>query len=287
MRCRTGRPYGILPILVAGVSAFSAYGAGAVSDAAITAEVEASFLLHEKLNPFDINTTTVDGTVTLTGAVANEEQKLLAEELAAQVDGVRGVINHIVVADQPVVRPPRRSWKQIAEDRALAAMIRSRLLYHKQFRQFRFDVRCRNGVVTLYGVVPTEEDRAAVGSIVRETRGVKEIANHLNVKPPKGGSSLERVSRGVSDAWLEKRVEAALLMNRYVSLKGLNVTVKDGVCVLAGVAGSPAERESAVAVASSIYGVRGVENLIEVRSAESTPEGAGADRIEPIVPGDE
>ena len=74
MRCRTGRPYGILPILVAGVSAFSAYGAGAVSDAAITAEVEASFLLHEKLNPFDINTTTVDGTVTLTGAVANEEQ---------------------------------------------------------------------------------------------------------------------------------------------------------------------------------------------------------------------
>jgi osmotically-inducible protein OsmY len=39
------------------------------ADIVITAEIEAIYLFNEWLNPFDINTTTQDGVVTLEGTV--------------------------------------------------------------------------------------------------------------------------------------------------------------------------------------------------------------------------
>jgi len=41
----------------------------AAKDALITGRIESTFLLNEQLNPFNINTTTKNGVVTLTGSV--------------------------------------------------------------------------------------------------------------------------------------------------------------------------------------------------------------------------
>ncbi|HOJ33150.1 MAG TPA: BON domain-containing protein [Candidatus Hydrogenedentes bacterium] len=264
---------------------FLAWG-NQVEDSTITAQIEGRFLLDKSLSPFDINTTTQNGVVTLSGAVGDDQAKQRAEEIARGVSGVKEVRNQLVIVDQPQRKPAKRSLKELLSDRALTAVIRSRLLYHKRFQELRLDITCRKGVVTLYGVVSSEGERDAIQRVVEETRGVVSVNNKLTVSPGTSERFPQKMLHTVSDAWVEKRVEAALGMNRYVALRNLNVTVQNGICFLSGNVGSEAEKSAAEAVAASVVGVVAVENSIEVlpqSQAAPTPQSP----MEPISPSDE
>jgi osmotically-inducible protein OsmY len=70
----------------------SARGVGdTVSDAWITSKVKSSYLFNRNLKGLDITVETSDGRVTLSGNVANETEKDLAEEIARNMRGVRDV----------------------------------------------------------------------------------------------------------------------------------------------------------------------------------------------------
>lgn len=64
---------------------------GAISDAWITSKVKSSFLFSSSLDGLDIVVNTRDGQVTLSGQVANDAEKSLAIETAANIRGVTGV----------------------------------------------------------------------------------------------------------------------------------------------------------------------------------------------------
>ena len=66
----------------------------ALNDATITARIKAK-LLADKVTGTDVDTT--DGAVTITGTVASDEQKALAEKHARETDGVRSVKNELVI----------------------------------------------------------------------------------------------------------------------------------------------------------------------------------------------
>lgn len=268
----------------AAVCSFAAWG-NQVEDATIKAQIEGRFLLDRSLSPFDIKTAAQDGVVTLSGAVGDEQAKQRAEEIARGISGVKQVVNQLVIVDQPRRKPARRSLKELLSDRALTALIRSRLLYHKQFQELRLDIACRKGVVALYGVVSSEEEREAIQRVVEETSGVVSVNNRLTVSPGISARLPQKMLHEMSDLWVEKRVEAALGMNRYVALRNLNVTVQNGVCFLSGNVGSEAEKSAAEAIAASVVGVAAVENSIEVfpQNVEAAPKPI----MEPISPSDE
>lgn len=69
-----------------------------VTDAAITAAVNARLAGDEKLSVLKIDVDTVDGRVSLSGQAPDESARQRATELAAAVDGVRTVNNMLVVA---------------------------------------------------------------------------------------------------------------------------------------------------------------------------------------------
>ncbi|MCL2124251.1 MAG: BON domain-containing protein [Desulfovibrionaceae bacterium] len=90
-------------LLLICVPAYSAHAAGAakakayVSDSALTTELKAKFLAEKGLDSMDIKVTTTNGVVTLRGQVEKEYQSGLAERIARETKGVRGVHNKISV----------------------------------------------------------------------------------------------------------------------------------------------------------------------------------------------
>lgn len=62
-----------------------------VSDTWITTKVKADLLATENVSGLDIKVETVNGVVTLTGAVANQAQKDKAVEVAKKIKGVARV----------------------------------------------------------------------------------------------------------------------------------------------------------------------------------------------------
>lgn len=70
-----------------------------LDDTAITAKVKAKLTGSGDVNPFNVGVDTKDGIVTLTGRVVSRDRKALAERLARETKGVRGVKNLLEVGD--------------------------------------------------------------------------------------------------------------------------------------------------------------------------------------------
>lgn len=270
------------------LSAIGAFAQG--SDDAIAARVETLHVMEPHLSAFNIVTTSSNGFVVLTGAVRDEIQKELAQELAASVEGVRDVVNEIQVVEDAANFGPERSWRQKVVDRSVRASVRTRLFYHKQFKGLAIAAQVENNVATLTGVVPTEELKRRIGEIAYDTRGVDLVMNEILVRPRQTVTGARKVSRAFSDEWVEKRVETSILMTRNLSIRKVNVEVQDGLCILTGIVDSHDQKSRAGNVAADVQGVDSVENAILVRAhsrSSVTPddsEPATLTDLEPLSP---
>ena len=68
-----------------------------VDDASISTSIRANLVKDQALKAFDIHVETMHGTVQLSGFVATPAQKIQAEAIARDVEGVRGVQDNIIV----------------------------------------------------------------------------------------------------------------------------------------------------------------------------------------------
>lgn len=268
---RLGTCIGILVASAASAQVTVEDAVDALQDAAITARIETMFLLNRHLSPFDINTNTSAGVVTLTGGVRDEIQKDLAEELAASIRGVFEVLNRITIVPAPALPKEKRTWKQRIEDRSIKASVRTRLLYHKAFKGLRVAVLVRDGVVTLSGLVPSEQHKEDIAHVAYQTRGVETLINNIVIGPKQKVDGPADMGREISDEWIEKRVETSIALNRHVSIRRVDVEVNDRVCILTGIVDSEPEKELAGAIAGSILGVHDVRNELQVRGGPPKP----------------
>ena len=115
--------------------------------------------------------TVVDGVVTLTGTVDSERQRDEAVRLVRDTPGV------FHVADEMIVHPP-----SLAEDE-MRASIEAALHRHADREARKITIHARDGVVTLSGTVGSWAERTAIVGIVRGTRGVNVVDDHLQVTP--------------------------------------------------------------------------------------------------------
>jgi len=236
----------------------------AITDTAITARIETLFAVNEHLSPFNINTTTAAGVVTLTGSVSDDVQKLLATDLAKTVDGVTEVKNELTVVGTVVSQRPPKTWRQKIDDASLTAAIRSNLLWNRELKGLNIGVENDGGNVTIFGVVGNEFAKQSIEKIVMDTRGVNKVTNNITVHTANKVDPITTVTRAVSDDVVAARVKSNLLVNRYVTTRNLNVKVTDGLCILTGTVDSEAQREAAGNLAASISGVASVQNDLKV-----------------------
>lgn len=78
-------------------------------DAALTAQVKAKLAADPEVAAVHIDVDTLDRVVTLSGRVASAAVRDEAEKLARGTDGVRAVVNNLVVGEEPAPGSPGSS----------------------------------------------------------------------------------------------------------------------------------------------------------------------------------
>jgi osmotically-inducible protein OsmY len=125
-------------------------------------------------------------------------------------------------------------------------------------------VMVKGGIVTLTGWVDSYTKRWAAEEAALRVRGVKGVANELEVRLP---NSSERTDADIAAAAIR-----ALEWDAFLPADKVKVSVSKGWVTLEGEVDWQFEREDAERVVRRLTGVRGVTNLIKVKSRPTASE---------------
>ena len=221
---------------------------------------------HINLHRYPVRIAVADGAVVLEGDVENVAAKKLALELAAGVEGVRGVVDRL-----RIVPGERRG------DGAIRDSLGGFLLREPELRTCAIRARAKGrietlrdvppggggeiefaveyGVITLEGAVISLSHKRVAGVLAWWAPGCRDVVNSLDVVPPEEDNDDE-----VVDA-----VRLVLEMDPLVQADQITARCRDYVVTLDGYVRTGEERRRAELDAWSVFAVDKVVNRIEVR----------------------
>jgi osmotically-inducible protein OsmY len=154
----------------------------------------------------DINVTTRDHVVTLSGEVGTTAAKDQAIQIARQTEGVRDVVDQLTIketaptsglpSDNPDFSDRARSTASEAgekvrgtaseagekmTDAAITAAVKSKLLADTKVSGLKIDVDTENAVVTLKGTVKSQAEANQAVKLAKETKAVERVVSELKV----------------------------------------------------------------------------------------------------------
>lgn len=157
---------------------------GELNDAWLDGKVETAFALNRHLNPFRIDTEVENGTVYLDGVVESDVDRDLASQIAKSVDGVKGVENRLKVAEmkESDMQRATNDLLQNVTDATTTAVVKTKLLANGNTKGLQINVDTQDDVVTLTGIVESDEIRDLAVKLAQNTENVKSVENRLEVK---------------------------------------------------------------------------------------------------------
>lgn len=200
-----------------------------------------------------VKVTALDGIVTLTGTVEDQNEKHLAGDTVSNLPGVMAVMNNVVVT--PVHAEKSDGW--------IALKIRSRLLMKSNVSANTTSVESKDGAVTLRGTAANLAQKELTEIYAKEIDGVKSVKNELVVK---AGSAGETAGDKMDDASITSQLKYALLTHKSTSALKTKVKTTDGAVVISGDAASDAEKSLVTKLAEDVHGVKSVKNNMAVKS---------------------
>jgi len=238
-----------------------------VADQDLKDRVEKALGSDQALKDSDIAVASVnDGVVLLKGDAKTIGDHLRAVETAARVPGVRRVASEIrspdKMADAEIYRDrddKTASAKGTISDAYITSATKLKLLADSRVPGLDVNVDTRAGEVTLFGMVPTKESKAAAEEIAKGISGVHAVKNELQVVPEKRHDAVK-----AADGEIEKRVERAIEGNDSLDDAKIDVEVHDGVARLTGTVERPEQRMTAAVVARQAAGVKAVREELQV-----------------------
>lgn len=157
----------------------------AQTDAGITAKVKTKLAADDLVKAHEINVTTNEGVVTLTGNVDNAAAKERALAIARGTEGVVGVQDMIAARTargSGNAPEPSRTAGQAIDDASITMRVKGRLLDDPVVKGLVIDVDTRQGVVYLTGRVRTAQEREQAIRLARETPGVQDVESNLELE---------------------------------------------------------------------------------------------------------
>ena len=221
-------------------------------DARIVASVQKAYTFRVHLKEDAIQVLSRDGRVTLSGSVANEFHKSLAEGTVLSVAGVKSVDNRLLIPSGTA--PP-------APDAWLVTKVLMALRYHRNVDTTAIQVTARDGVVTLEGSAGSAAHKALTGDIAQNVDGVRDVRNNLKVVTSPPGRTL---AEKIDDASVTAQVKAVLLAHRGTHMLTTRVKTRRGVVTLQGEARNSAEKELAGRLVADVNGVKRIVNRMTV-----------------------
>ncbi|UJJ33030.1 BON domain-containing protein [Halopseudomonas maritima] len=149
------------------------------SNATTTATIKSKLLWNSNTEGLDIDVTTNNGVVTLSGTAQSDAAKDLAGMLAKDTDGVHRVDNEIRVnADATAAAKAQNAADDAGEaisDAWITSKIKSSYLLSSNLSGLDISVDTKNGVVTLSGTVMSSAEKDLAIQTAENIKGVKEV----------------------------------------------------------------------------------------------------------------
>ncbi len=119
----------------------------------------------------NLNVTSYNRIALLTGQIANEESRQLAEKVVSEIPGVRGVSNELVVG-------PFSNFGARSNDSLVTTQVKARLVSGNGVNSGHVKVVTESGVVYLMGLVTQSESEAAAKTAAG-TQGVSKVVKYF------------------------------------------------------------------------------------------------------------
>jgi osmotically-inducible protein OsmY len=221
-------------------------------DDRIESSAKKSYVFKTYLKGDDIKIKSKDGAVTLTGVVADNHHKSLAQETVAGIPGVKSVDNKLEVKGTP---PAENS------DAWITTKVKTMLLFHRNVSAMT-EVNTKDGIVTLQGKANSQAQKDLTTEYARDVEGVKDVKNEMTVA--KTSKKTQTVGGKIDDASITALVKMTLLYHRSTSALNTSVTTEKGVVTLSGKASNAAAKDLATKYANDVNGVKGVKNRMTI-----------------------
>ena len=224
------------------------------TDDRIESAAAKSYVFKTYLKDDSIKTESKDGVVTLTGTVAEESHKSMAENTVASLPGVKSVDNQLKVSGE---QPAEHS------DAWITTKVKTTLLFHRNVSATGTTVYTKDGVVTLQGVADSIAQKELTTEYAKDIDHVKAVKNEMTIAKTPAPSS-PTMGDKIDDASITAQVKSSLLSHRSTSAMHTGVSTTDGVVTLTGVAKNDAERSLVTKLATDINGVASVVNKMTI-----------------------
>jgi osmotically-inducible protein OsmY len=203
------------------------------------------------------------GTVLLGGKTNDINHQWQAVRVARGTPGVKSVASEVQVTEldrstEPEMAREQRPHGKLWRDGWITTDVKLRLIGDGEVPAMSINVDTRDGVVKLFGNVPSEDAKRAAERDAAKIEGVERVENDLQVVP---GS--ETKVAAAKDEDVQKDVRNKI--DKSDGLSDVKVDVKGGVVHLTGNVTSHAQRLRASMVARSTPGVRAVSNDLDIK----------------------
>jgi osmotically-inducible protein OsmY len=220
------------------------------TDSRIESSAKKSYVFKTYLKDDSIKTSAKDGVVTLTGTVAEDSHRTLAENTVESLPGVTSVDNQLKISGE---QPAEHS------DAWISMKVKSALLFHRHVSGFGTTVYVKDGVVTLQGETSSMAEKELTTEYARDIDNVKEVKNNMTIAATPAAPDATLGDK-MDDASITAQVKSSLLSHHSTSALHTKVSTSDGVVTLRGTAKNEAERALVTKLAADVNGVTSVIN---------------------------
>jgi hyperosmotically inducible protein len=137
--------------------------------ASLNLTIKLTLMAEPSLFPLEIEVEVDKQTVTLTGAVPTEEDKIKAGQIAKAIEGVESVVNKLTV-DASV----QNTWIK-KQDEAITQLVKERLNRSETLKAVGFEVKSEHGVVSLSGKTHYQVIALEAAEAARHVPGVRAV----------------------------------------------------------------------------------------------------------------
>lgn len=224
-------------------------------DSRIITSARQSYVFRNYLQGDDIRIDSKEGAVTLTGIIAEEFHKSLAEITLTDIRGVKSVDNRLEV---------KGSSPTANSDAWLHDKVKATLLFHRSVSAGGTEVLVKDGIVTLRGNAASTAQKDLTTEYSKDVEGVKDVINEMTVVSAPKKTPIT-TSEKIDDVSVAALVRMALLLHHSTSGVNASVAVKRGVVTVEGRGRTAAEKELVSKVVKDVNGVKGVKNLMVIQ----------------------
>jgi hyperosmotically inducible protein len=224
------------------------------TDARIESSFKNTYVAKTYLKDDAIKIEAKDGVVTLTGTVAEDSHRGLAQETAASLPGVMSVDNKLATKAEAAAKN---------SDAWIGSKIKLALLFHRNVNAGKTDVNVVVGVVTLKGEASSVAQKELTTEYAKDIDGVKEVRNEMTVAGAPE-PAVRPAGEKIDDASITAQVKMALWTHRSTSSLKTKVETSNGEVTLKGVAKNAAEKSLVSKLVGDIQGVTNVKNEMTV-----------------------